>query len=95
VEGLVAGRSLGLHEVPYGAARGGLAHLIEPLDAEPSLGAAVSLRLAASARGKTNFVLTICFLYLFHNWLWELLYLFHILAINLLPAPLDAIIPKH
>jgi hypothetical protein len=35
-----------------GAARGGQADLIEPMDAETSLGAALSLWLAASAQGQ-------------------------------------------
>ena len=51
-KGLEAWQSFCLHLVPGGTARGGPADLIEPLDAGASLGAAVSLLLAASARGQ-------------------------------------------
>jgi hypothetical protein len=51
-EGLGRGSILGVHDVPGGEARGGPADLNEVMDAEKSLGAAVSLRLAASARGQ-------------------------------------------
>jgi hypothetical protein len=37
-KGLVAGRSLGVHDVPGGAAREGPAYLLELLDAEASFG---------------------------------------------------------
>jgi len=47
-KGLVEGRSLGLHDVPGGAAREGPAYLLdELLDADASLGASVSLELFA------------------------------------------------
>ena len=45
-KGLVAGRSLGLHDVPGGAAQGGPAYS-ELQDVEASLGAAVNLKLEA------------------------------------------------
>jgi hypothetical protein len=38
--GLGAGRSLGLHDVPGGAARGGPEHVLELLDVETSMGTA-------------------------------------------------------
>ena len=39
-KGLVAGRSLGLHEGQDGSARGGPEHVLELLDVETSVGAA-------------------------------------------------------
>jgi len=53
-KGLEAGRRLGLHDVPGGAARGGPAYVVSMRDVEASLGAAVNLKLDAwlSARGQ-------------------------------------------
>ena len=39
-KGVAGGRSLGLHEVPGGSARGGQEHVLEILDVETSMGAA-------------------------------------------------------
>jgi len=39
-KGVAGGRSLGLHEVPGGSARGGPEHVLEILDVETSMGAA-------------------------------------------------------
>jgi len=39
-KGLVAGRSLDLHDVPGGSARGGPEHVLELMDVETSMGAA-------------------------------------------------------
>ena len=47
-KGLEAGRRLGLHDVPGGAARGGPAYVVSMRDAGASfLGAAVNLKLEA------------------------------------------------
>ncbi len=46
-KGVAAGRSLGLHDVPCRAARGGPAYAVELRDAEASWGATVSLELEA------------------------------------------------
>ena len=46
-KGLEAGRRLGLHDVPGGAARGGPAYSVSMRDVEAILGAAVNLKLEA------------------------------------------------
>jgi hypothetical protein len=46
-KGFGAGRSLGLHKVPGGAARRGLAYSVELRDVEASLGAAVNMKIDA------------------------------------------------
>ena len=46
-EGSVVGRSLGLHDVPGEAARGGPAYSVCMRDEEASLGAAANLKLEA------------------------------------------------
>ena len=54
-KGLVAGRSLGLHEVPGGSARGGPEHVLEILDVETSMGAAnFELKYHATASWLTS-----------------------------------------